>query len=352
MTHLLRRPSTLLVLAALAGCRDSTGSGAEALAFTEPLGGAPMDAFFHGAYRDHDPGAGALDYTCGAKAYDGHGGVDLLLRNFREQDAGVPVVAAAAGVVTSAVGNLPDRNTSWEGTSGFGNHVALSHSGGVVSIYGHLRRSSLAVAIGDRVERGEVLGLVGSSGKSNWPHLHFEVRRDGVSVDPFAGACGPAEGLWAAQLPYQDGFAVTDAGLTDQPISLAALLERPPTLASVPAGASGLVFWLQLANPRAGVMRYQLRSPGGAAVQEFSHETSAGFSMRYLAVTLSVAPDAAAGAWEIRAFHDDVLIRTLPFTVVPGPPAAASSGGASARSAPLGVRVLDQVPDGVGRLRW
>lgn len=340
------RPSALLVLAALAACRDSTGSGAEALAFTAPLPGAAMEDFFHGAYLDHDGGGGVRDYHCGAKAYDGHGGVDLLLRNFREQDAGVPVVAAADGVVTSAVGNLADRNTSWEGTSGFGNHVALSHSGGVVSIYGHLRLGSLAVAVGDRVERGALLGLVGSSGRSNWPHLHFEVRQGGASVDPFTGACGPAQGMWAAQLPYQDGFRVTDAGLTDQPVSLAALLERPPTLTSVTAGSSGVVFWLQLVNQRAAAMRYELRSPGGAVVQEFSHQVGATFSMRFLAVTLAVPVDAAGGAWEVRAFQDDVLLRTLPFTVVAGAGAGMSGADAAAWIAALEVEVLDQAPGG------
>lgn len=346
--QLRRRPSALLLLAGLAACRDSTGTGAEALAFTAPIAGAPMEDVFYGAYLDHDPGAGARDYHCGAKAYDGHGGVDVLLRNFREQDAGVPVVAAAAGVVTSAVGTLADRNTSWEGTSGFGNHVVLSHSGGVVSIYGHLRRNSLAVAPGDRVERGAVLGLVGSSGRSNWPHLHFEVRRHGAVVDPFEGACGPGQGqgLWAAQLPYQDAFMVTDAGLTDGPASLAALLERPPTLATVPAGASGVVFWLQLANQRAAVMRYEVRAPGGAVVQELSHPVGAAFSMRFLAVTLSVAPDAAAGVWEVRAFQDGVLLRAQPFTVVAGPAAAASPAGAAARTAALSVEVLEQAPGG------
>lgn len=343
LRHLL---SALLVLAVLAGCRDSTGSGAEEMAFTAPIAGAPMEDVFFGAYLDHDAGGGALDYHCGGKAYDGHGGVDILVRNFRVQDAGVPVLAAAAGVVESVVDGLPDRNTSWAGTKGFGNHVALSHPGGVVSIYGHLRRGSLAVASGDRVERGELLGLVGSSGKSNWPHLHFEVRLDGARVDPFGGACGPDRGLWAAQLPYQDGFMVTDAGLTDQPASLATLLERPATLATVPAGTSGLVFWLQLVNQRAGLMRYELRSPDGAVAQEVSSEVGEGFSMRFLALSLSIAPEAPGGTWEVRAFQDGVLIRTQPFTVVPGPAAAASPAGAAARAPALEVEVLDQVPAG------
>ncbi len=164
-------------------------------------------------------------------------------------------------------------------------------------------------------------------------------------MDPFQGACGPDRGLWAAQLPYQDAFVVTDAGLTDQPASLATLLERPATLDSVAAGASGLVFWLQLANPRAAVMRYEVRSPDGAVVQQVSREVGAGFSMRFLALVVSVAPDAATGAWEIRAFQDEVLLHTQPFTVVPAPAAGSGSAGAAGTAA-LEVEVLDEGPAG------
>lgn len=349
--HLRQRFAALLALAALAACRDSTGSRVEEEpAFTAPIAGVPMEDVFYGAYLDHAPGEGVLDYQCGAKAYDGHGGVDVLLRNFRVQDDGVPVLATADGVVASVADGLPDRNTSWE-VGGFGNHVVLSHPGGVVSIYGHLRRGSVAVAAGDRVERGAVLGLVGSSGRSNWPHLHFEVRRSGGVVDPFAGPCGPPRSLWAAQLPYQDGFMVTDAGLTDQPPTLAALLERPETLATVRAGASGVVFWLQLANQRAGVMRYELRSPDGAVVQEASHEVGASFSMRFLALSLSLPADAPGGVWEVRVFQDGALIWTQPFTVDPRPEAGAPSAGAAMRGAALEVEVLDEGPAGAASHR-
>lgn len=350
--HLRRRlPILVLLPAAFAACRDSTGTPAEALAFTAPLPGVPMEDVFYGAYLDHEPGAGARDHHCGHKSYDGHTGVDVLLRNFRVQDAGVPVVAAADGVVASVSDGAGDRNTSWDAGGGFGNFVVLSHAGGLVSIYAHLRRGSVAVAAGERVERGAVLGLVGSSGRSNWPHLHFEVRQEGAALDPFAGPCGPPRSLWAAQLPYQDGFVVADAGLTDQPASLAALLERPPTLAAVPAGASEVVFWLQLANQRAALMRYELRAPDGALAQEVSRSVAATFSMRFLAVSLSVDAGAPPGAWEIRAFQDGALIWTQPFTVVPGPAAAVSAPGGAVRAEGLEVRVLDQVPGGAGAHR-
>jgi len=84
---------------------------------------------------------------------------------------GSPVFAAADGVVTGA---------GWSG--GYGQQVRLAHSDGVMTSYAHLSRI-LAVP-GAHVQRGQLIGLVGSSGFSTGAHLHFEVRRFGRPVDP------------------------------------------------------------------------------------------------------------------------------------------------------------------------
>ena len=84
---------------------------------------------------------------------------------------GSPVLAAADGVVTRA---------GWSG--GYGRQVRLAHPDGVMTTYAHLSRI-LAVP-GSRVRRGQLIGLVGSSGFSTGAHLHFEVRRSGRPVDP------------------------------------------------------------------------------------------------------------------------------------------------------------------------
>ena len=83
---------------------------------------------------------------------------------------GSPIVAVADGQVVRA---------GWAG--GYGRQVRLAHGGGLVTSYSHMSR---IVAEGGYVHRGELIGYVGSSGLSTGPHLHYEVLKDGVPVNP------------------------------------------------------------------------------------------------------------------------------------------------------------------------
>jgi murein DD-endopeptidase MepM/ murein hydrolase activator NlpD len=94
-----------------------------------------------------------------------HAGIDLAA------GLGTPVVAARGGVVTFA---------DWN--DGFGKLVVVAHGAGVVTLYAHL--SEISVAPGSRLAGADVLGRVGSTGRSTGPHLHFEVRVRGAAVDP------------------------------------------------------------------------------------------------------------------------------------------------------------------------
>lgn len=88
---------------------------------------------------------------------------------------GTPIRAAKAGTVVKAGPN-----------GGFGNFVLLGHgtSGGTYVTTGYAHMSRVAVSVGQRVEQGQVIGYVGSTGLSTTPHLHLEVRLDGVPVNP------------------------------------------------------------------------------------------------------------------------------------------------------------------------
>jgi murein DD-endopeptidase MepM/ murein hydrolase activator NlpD len=334
----------------LAGCGDAVGSAAERAGFDAPVAGAPTIDVFYGAYFDHgSPGEGVRDYRCGSKTYSGHRGVDILLRNFRDQDAGVEVLAAAPGTVTHVVDGMADRNTSWSQGGGFGNSVTVDHGNGRVAIYAHLRLGSIDVHVGQEVERGNPLGLIGSSGRSNWPHLHFEVFGPEGSLDPFAGPCGASAGLWAEQLPYQDAFGITDAGILDQPLgtgeaALAVLLERPETVRSIPGSTEWVVHWVQFANATPVPLRVEIVDPGGDVAAQHDYGAVGGFSMWY--VTTSVRVDqvlTAPGDWTFRLHHGDEPVRADTLRVQ-APVADAGAAAVPAGPAVIGETLVPSVP--------
>jgi peptidoglycan DL-endopeptidase CwlO len=94
-----------------------------------------------------------------------HAGVDI------PAPTGTPIRAANSGTVAIA---------AW--TGGYGNYTCVDHGGGVSSCYAH--QSSIGTSVGASVTRGQVIGAVGSTGNSFGPHVHFEIRVNGVPVDP------------------------------------------------------------------------------------------------------------------------------------------------------------------------
>jgi murein DD-endopeptidase MepM/ murein hydrolase activator NlpD len=85
---------------------------------------------------------------------------------------GTPIYATADGTVTTA------GNTA----NGYGNHVVIDHGYGYETLYGHMVR--VKARVGERVKRGDLIGYVGSTGKSTGPHCHYEVHKNGQKLDP------------------------------------------------------------------------------------------------------------------------------------------------------------------------
>ena len=177
-------------------------------------------------YVDHDPGPGARDYMCGALTGDGHKGTDIAIRDLAAMAAGVEVRAAAAGVVDALRDGVADVSVDQIGREAIagrecGNGIRLAHGDGWTTWYCHLRRGSLMIKQGDRVEAGQPLALVGLSGDTSFPHLHFDVRHGDQRDRPVrrrraCAACGPgAQPLWAPEVGGQLGYqpvVLTDAG--------------------------------------------------------------------------------------------------------------------------------------------
>jgi murein DD-endopeptidase MepM/ murein hydrolase activator NlpD len=101
----------------------------------------------------------------GARSYEMHEGIDFA------GPVGKPILATAEGVVVAA-----------EYDRGYGNYVKVDHGYSYETLYAHL--SELKVDIGDRVRRGDVLGALGSTGRSSGPHLHYGIYRNGQAVNP------------------------------------------------------------------------------------------------------------------------------------------------------------------------
>jgi Peptidase family M23 len=110
-----------------------------------------------------------------------------------------PIYAPAAGRVTETVDGIDDAGTNLESPAG--NHVVIDHENGEYSVLAHLRRGSVAVRAGDRVESGTLIGRCGNSGHSSEPHLHYHLQN--------APAFGRGDGLPAQFRDYlADGVRV------------------------------------------------------------------------------------------------------------------------------------------------
>lgn len=142
--------------------------------------------------------------------YDGHKGTDfMLLGGFSTMDKGsAEVVAAEAGVVTRVVDGNYDRcrvsywrgKVTCHGHPMKSNYVEIKHADGKFTRYLHLKKNSTLVKVGDQVRCGQTIGLVGSSGWSSAPHLHFEVRNaKGVARDPYSGVGSQKHSDWKLQ---------------------------------------------------------------------------------------------------------------------------------------------------------
>lgn len=164
-----------------------------------------------GYYVDHDNGEKSIqDYNCRKRTYDGHKGTDIFTWPFTwskmDNDA-VKVVSAAEGTIIGKWDGYNDKECSICYTCPW-NGVYVMNTDGSICMYGHLKTGSLTTKNkGDAVAAGEYLGIVGSSGSSTAPHLHFEVYADNAYkqlVDPWAGKCNTEvpESIWQNQPAY------------------------------------------------------------------------------------------------------------------------------------------------------
>lgn len=220
-------------------------------------------------FPDMDAGPGTADPFCGPATYDGHDGTDLRILSMADVARGFAVVAMADGTVLRGRDGVPDHlvvtdaDRAAVGSKECGNGMVIDHGGGVETQYCHLKQGSIVVRPGEKVKRGQQLGMVGASGMAAFPHVHVTVRVDGKPVDPATGralgegclpAAGDAHPLFApdvaAALGHGDAQLIA-SGIAGRPVDYAALaVSGPPPAAS--ATSPAIVGWGWFINLRQG----------------------------------------------------------------------------------------------------
>ena len=229
-------------------------------------------------YPDDDPGPAARDYACRGRTYAKHDGTDIRLTSMALERRGVNVLAVAPGTVLRVRDGEEDRSvrdlpSGAVANKECGNGLVIDHGGGWETQYCHMRQGSLAVHASQHVAAGAVLGKVGLSGNTEFPHLHLTVRKDGKVVDPFAygaaaGACRSGTRLWTQTPRYQEGEVLV-AGFASGPVQMNQVQENGADLQSRPSRTTPIVAFVQAIGLEAGdVQRLVLLGPDGTALAD------------------------------------------------------------------------------------
>jgi len=223
-------------------------------------------------FVDRDPGPGARAYDCGPQSYDGHTGTDIRTADMAAMADGVRVIAAADGVVRGLRDGVPDGGSAtMPDGQDCGNGVALTHAGGWETQYCHLMQGSIAVTEGQQVAAGAVLGTIGYSGRTEFPHLEFILRHEGRIVDPFdasdlATCGGSPQPMWAEPVGNPGG-GILSAGFAAAIPEFAAIRSGAAAQAEISGRGDALVIWAYVHGGRAGdVVSLRITDAWGAVV--------------------------------------------------------------------------------------
>lgn len=207
------------------------------------------------------------DYMCGKKTRDGSLSTHISLGNIQDVTLNMAVIASADGTIDFA-GNI----------GGFcGGRILIDHGGGWESSYCHLNLNTLQVSEGDTVTQGQILGSIGMSGQSSWPHLSFALLRNGMAFDPFSGrtnleGCSKkSQPLWAGGMnPLYEPAQVTNIGFTVEALDNDAILRgNIADVTEIAAATPQLTLWAMLMNVMEGdLITMRVLEPSGRILNE------------------------------------------------------------------------------------
>lgn len=279
---------------------------------------------------DHDTTAvGIKDYNCGIKTYDGHRGTDIPTYpfHFHKMDSSqVEVIAAAAGTILYKLDGNFDRNC---GTNNLdANAIIIAHADGSQTHYWHMKNGSLtSKTVGQTVTAGEYLGVVGSSGNSSGPHLHFEVWSGSTVstlVDPYSGTCNlmNANSWWASQKPYNDPTAIkVSVNTTDivVPVCPGSETLNESNSFTIPFQGPGLSpgyakFYLFLRDETSGkTANMSILNPNGSTFNSWTYTSNTSYNASYRA--FSKLLPTTAGTYTFTATYNGTTCSTT-FNIV------------------------------------
>ena len=254
-------------------------------------------------YVDDDTVKGSIkDYSCGKTTYDAHHGTDIVLWPFtmyKMDNNQVEVIAAAPGIIIDKKDGFFDKNCVTN--SGGTNYVIVQHADGSRAYYWHLKKNSLtAKAIGQSVALGEFLAIVGSSGSSSIPHLHFEVLTGGAKptlIDPYAGSCNSfnASSWWNVQKPYVEPAIVKLSLHSVKPVFPACpATETLNEKFSFPSSTYGEALFYSFTRSESLGMaaNYRIVNPDGSTFSSWSSTSTTNYNatIRYWLKTLPTEP--------------------------------------------------------------
>ena len=175
------------------------------------------------------------DYLCREHmTVNNNKGVKIRIRDVSAMENGIPVYAAASGMVIRKRDGIDDKLVTSDTEAkevqsiAHGNVIIIEHDDGYKTIYSHLAKDSINFELGDEVKRGDKIAKMGMSGFTKYPHLHFAVTYNDQPIDPFSGskqnnecAASTSEALWEQKITdafkrYRDthilktGFAKED----------------------------------------------------------------------------------------------------------------------------------------------
>lgn len=265
-------------LFALAFSAIASGLAAQDIRLSVPLACRLGTDCYIQQYVDQDPGGGARDYACGPLSYNKHSGTDFAVPTLRDMARGVNVIAAAPGTVINRRDGMSDQTFVRGETIGVnrrecGNGVVIDHGGGWTTQYCHLARQSVRVRAGDRVRRGQVLGKVGLSGRTQFPHVHLTVRKNDAIVDPFQPStrnqCGRGgRTLWDRKIAYRSG-GLLDAGFATRVPDYRRVKAGDAQSRNIRQDAPALVlFGFAYGGRRGDTMRLTISGPQGRIYED------------------------------------------------------------------------------------